>query len=70
MSRDYNIGDSDYAKHKIQPWDIWLEYNLDPWRADIVKRVLRKKTREDSILDLKKIKHVCDELLRQLDEED
>ncbi len=41
--RSYNVGKSDYAKCKIQPWDIWLEYNLNPWDADIVKRVLRNK---------------------------
>ena len=41
--RKYNIGSSDYAKRKIQPWDIWLEYELNPWDADIVKRVLRNK---------------------------
>lgn len=44
--RDYNIGKSDYSKHAIQPWDIWKEYNLNPWDADIVKRVLRTKEGE------------------------
>ena len=39
--RAYNVGDSDYAKHNIQPWDIWIEYRLNPFDADIVKRVLR-----------------------------
>ena len=41
--RNHNVGNSDYAQHKIQPWDIWLEYKLNPWDADIVKRVLRTK---------------------------
>jgi len=63
--RAYNIGRSDYSTKKIQPWDIWKEYELDPWRADIVKRVLRNKKGEDPILDLKKIKHICDELIAQ-----
>lgn len=57
--RDYNIGKSDYAKHKIQPWDIWLEYNLNPWDADIVKRVLRTKEGEARTLDYEKIIHIC-----------
>ena len=64
--RDYNIGESDYSKHKIQPWDIWLEYNLNPWDADIIKRILRTKKGDDRSLDYKKIKHICDESLRQL----
>ncbi len=62
--RGYNIGSSDYSDHKIQPWDIWLEYDLNPWDADIIKRVLRTKKGE-RILDYKKIKHICDERIRQ-----
>lgn len=65
-TRTYNIGDSDYSKHKIQPWDIWLEYNLNPWDADIIKRVLRTKKDNPRKLDYEKIKHICDERLRQL----
>jgi hypothetical protein len=67
--RDYNIGGSDYATHKIQPWDIWLEYNLNPWDGDIIKRVLRNKEGDSRELDYQKIKHICDERIRQLREE-
>ena len=67
-TRSYNVGNSDYAKHKIQPWDIWKEYGLNPWDADIVKRVLRNKTGEDRRLDYEKIIHVCKERIRQLNE--
>lgn len=67
--RSYNIGNSDYSKHKIQPWDIWLEYNLNPWDADIVKRVLRNKEGESRIMDYEKIIHVCKERIRQLTNE-
>jgi len=65
--RSHNIGASDYAKYKIQPWDIWLEYNLNPWDADIVKRVLRNKPGERR-LDYEKIIHVCQERIRQIDD--
>ena len=70
--RSFNVGSSDYAKHKIQPWDIWIEYHLNPFDADIVKRVLRTKEengmteREARILDYEKIKHICEERIRQL----
>lgn len=64
--RSHNVGTSDYSKYKIQPWDIWLEYNLNPWDADIVKRVLRNKPGERR-LDYEKIIHVCQERIRQLD---
>jgi hypothetical protein len=65
--RDYNVGNSDYAQRRIQPWDIWLEYNLNPWDADIIKRVLRNKKGEERSLDYQKIKHICDERIRQLE---
>ena len=55
----FNVGGSDYAKRKIQPWHIWQEYNLDPWDADIVKRVLREKEGEDPTLDYYKMIHIC-----------
>jgi hypothetical protein len=61
--RKYNIGNSNYSKHKIQPYDIWEEYKLDPWRADIVKRILRTKSHQDTVLDLQKIIHVCQYLI-------
>lgn len=71
--RTHNVGQSDYAQHKIQPWDIWMEYHLNPWDADIVKRVLRTKQEgtmsetEARILDYRKIIHVCQERIRQLE---
>lgn len=65
--RDYNVGKSDYAKHKIQPWDIILEYGLNYWDGDIVKRVLRTKEGESRRLDYEKIIHICKERIRQID---
>lgn len=65
--RDYNVGKSDYAKHTIQPWDIILEYGLNYWDGDIVKRVLRTKECEARRLDYEKIIHICKERIRQID---
>lgn len=67
--RAYNVGSSNYAKHKIQPWDIWKEYDLNPWDADIVKRTLRDSGRADRRLDYEKIIHICKERIRQIDSE-
>lgn len=72
-AREYNIGASNYCEHVIQPWSIWLDYDLDPWDADIIKRVLRtkmepgKSEKESRILDYKKIQHICSEKIRQLE---
>ena len=65
--RDYNVGKSDYAKHTIQPWDIILEYGLNYWDGDIIKRVLRTKEGEARRLDYEKIIHICKERIRQID---
>ena len=65
-ARDYNVGDSDYAQHKTQPWQIWLEYNLNPWDADLIKRILRTKKGNSRILEYQKMIHICEERIEQL----
>lgn len=67
--QSYNVGKSDYAKHAIQPWDIWKEYNLNPWDADIVKRILRTKEGEERTLDYEKIIHICKYRIAELSKE-
>lgn len=69
----YNIGESDYSDHKIQPWNIWEEYALDPWEADIVKRILRTKKvkgmtkKAARLLDYEKIIHICKFKISQIE---
>lgn len=71
--RDAHVGKSDYSEHVIQPWTIWLEYNMNAWDADIQKRLLRTKTEpgmtleEARKLDYQKIIHDAQERIRQLD---
>lgn len=67
--RSFNVGNSDYSKHLIQPWTIALDYNLDPWDMNIVKYVLRTKEGESRILEYEKIIHNCKEKIRQLKED-
>lgn len=70
--RKNNIGTSDYSLHTIQPWSIWLDYHLNPWDADIIKRILRTKKesgiseQEARIMDYEKIIHICKERIRQI----
>ncbi|MBE9561781.1 MAG: hypothetical protein IMF12_02795 [Proteobacteria bacterium] len=63
----HNVGDSNYAEKRIQPWDIWEEYELNAWDADIVKRVLRDKSSQSRRLDYEKIIHVCQKRISQID---
>lgn len=68
--RSYNRGASDYSRHIIQPWTIWQDYQLNPWDADIVKRVLRHKEGDSRRLDYEKIIHICEERIRQIELEE
>ena len=66
-TRSYNIGESNYSNHIIQPWSIWLDYpELTSFDHDIIKRVLRTKTGENRETDYLKIIHICRERIRQL----
>ncbi len=67
--RAYNRGASDYSQHIIQPWSIWQDYQLNPWDADIIKRVLRHKQGDPRRLDYEKIIHICEERIRQIEAE-
>lgn len=65
--RSHNVGASDYSKHIIQPWSIWIDYNLNPFDADIIKRVLRIKENTPRKEDYEKIIHICQERIRQIE---
>lgn len=64
--RSYNRGASDYSQHIIQPWSIWIDYKLNPFDADIIKRVLRHKATDTRCMDYEKIIHICEERIRQI----
>lgn len=74
--RAKNIGDSNYSEHTIQPYSIWIDWDLNPWDADIVKRVLRTKKEggmsfnQSRKMDYEKIIHICKERIRQIDIEE
>lgn len=69
----YNVGESDYSDHTIQPWHIWEEYDLNPWDCDIIKRILRTKKvkgmskKAARILDYEKVIHICKFRLDQIE---
>ena len=71
--RAKNIGASNYSEHTIQPYSIWIDWDLNPWDADIVKRVLRTKKEggmsfnESRKIDYEKIIHICHERITQID---
>ena len=74
--RNYNVGSSNYSSMPkgYQPWDLWKIFHMNPFDADILKRLLRTKTepgmtpQESRKLDYEKIIHVCQERINQIDE--
>ena len=74
--RAKNIGASNYSEHTIQPYSIWIDWDLNPWDADIVKRVLRTKKEcgmsfnKSRKMDYEKIIHICQERIRQINVEE
>lgn len=75
-TRNHNIGNSNYSSMPkgYQPWDLWKIYHMNPWDADIQKRLLRIKAEpgmtmaESRKLDYQKIIHICQERINQIDE--
>lgn len=56
------VGGTHYKGAQFQPWDIFIQYGLDPWAANVVKYILRfpKKAGKQ---DLEKAKHYIEYLL-------
>ena len=75
-ARNYNVGSSNYSSMPkgYQPWDLWKIFHMNPWDADILKRLLRTKAepgmtpQESRKLDYQKIIHVCQERINQINE--
>lgn len=69
-TQTFNVGESNYAQHKIQPWDIW-KYHRNPWVCDMIKRFLRRKGKTESDIernresDFKKIKHILEYMMEE-----
>ena len=59
------VGGTHYNKHKIQPWDIVDEYDLDYWLGNVLKYLLRDKC--DRLEDLKKAQHYLEEKIKRME---
>ena len=74
--RNHHVGNSNYSQMPkgYQPWDLWKIFHMNPFDADILKRLLRTKTepgmtpQEARKLDYEKIIHICQERINQIDE--
>ena len=63
---DVQVGGTHYRRNALQPWDIFIEWGLDPWAANVVKYILRfpyKNHKED----LEKARHYINYLINNID---
>lgn len=61
--RDYQVGGDHYSRHRIQPFDIIDEYDLNFYEGNALKYLLRQKG--DRVTDLKKARHYIDVLIER-----
>ena len=64
INRRKQIGGDHYSKHKIQPWDIIDEYNLDYYDGNALKYLLRRKDPTKRVEDLKKAIHYLEKSIQ------
>lgn len=50
------VGGNHYEKKKIQPWDVTLDWKLDPWLASVVRYISRHQDK-NGIEDIRKAIH-------------
>ncbi len=54
------VGGDHYRKFRIQPWDIWEEYDLDAFTGTVIKYLMRAGHKGSRLEDLKKARHTLD----------
>lgn len=58
------VGGDHYKGRRLQPWDLWEEFELDPWEANAVKYLLRWKDK-NGVEDLRKAIHYIEYLIER-----
>ena len=56
----------DHYKTSIQPWDVFLDWKLDPWLCNVIKYVQRHH-RKNGKEDLEKALHYLEFALQNYD---
>jgi hypothetical protein len=56
----------DHYKSNIEPWDVFLDWGLDPWACNVIKYVQRHRKKAGK-QDLEKAKHYLEFLIANYD---
>lgn len=63
----YMVGGNHYKASKIEPWDVFMDWRLDPWLCNVIKYVQRHD-KKNGIEDLKKAQHYLNFVIENYDE--
>jgi hypothetical protein len=55
-----------HYKSKIEPWDVFLDWGLDPWACNVIKYVQRHRKKAGKE-DLEKAKHYLEFMISNYD---
>jgi hypothetical protein len=56
----------DHYKSNIEPWDVFLDWGLDPWACNVIKYVARHRKKAGK-QDLEKAKHYLEFMIENYD---
>jgi hypothetical protein len=65
LNKEYQVDGTHYTQHKIQPWDIIEEYELDFFEGSALGYLLRRKPGVPRAVDLEKALHYLEKCLQR-----
>jgi hypothetical protein len=65
--KDLQVGGNHYKKSKIQAWDVFLDWGLDPWLCNVIK-YLQRHHHKNGKQDLEKALHYLQFTIENYDE--
>lgn len=64
-ANDRQVGGDHYRRlGRLQPWDVWFAWELNPFQASILKYVVRYP-KKGGVEDLEKAKHYLEKLIEE-----
>ena len=67
LAKEVQIGGNHYKSGSIEPWDVFMDWRLDPWLCNVIKYIQRHN-KKNGIEDLKKAQHYLSFVIQNYDE--
>ena len=65
-AKDTQVGGDHYRQTDIQPWDVFLDWKLDPWLCNVIKYTQRHNLKNGK-QDLEKARHYLNHVIDNYD---